>query len=167
MSSGATLCLFSFLQLQILVYRQSNRIGSRPPLTVLVSRLTKSLIILRLRVYSNLVEGLVDIKLYKDLSSTYQAKVLLSRGSGQQSLQVILFSLQQLIQKQSPLFSFLIKRIGMVKGAQLGLIKPLPRLLIRYYFRAYNLVIDYLQRGLKLRVFSLPCLISILQSYSR
>ena len=43
--SGATLLLFSFLQLQILVYRQSNRTGLRDPLAVLVPQLTKSLIV--------------------------------------------------------------------------------------------------------------------------
>ena len=42
-SSGAALLLLSFLQLWILVYRQSNRTGLRDPLAVLVPRLTESL----------------------------------------------------------------------------------------------------------------------------
>ena len=41
--SGATLPFLSFLQLWILVYRQSNRTGLRVPLAVLVPRLTESL----------------------------------------------------------------------------------------------------------------------------
>ena len=41
--SGASVLPLSFLQLWILVYRQSNRIGLRDPLAVLVPRLTESL----------------------------------------------------------------------------------------------------------------------------
>jgi len=47
------------------------------------------------------------------------------------------------MQKQSPLLGFFIKRIGKVKGTWLGLIKPLLRLLIRYYLVAYSLLVDY------------------------
>jgi len=46
------------------------------------------------------------------------------------------------MQKRSPPFGFLAKRIGELKGAYLGSIKPLLRLSIRYYFIAYNSAID-------------------------
>jgi len=46
------------------------------------------------------------------------------------------------MQKQSPLFSFLIKKIFKIKETWLGLIKPLSKLLIKYYFIAYNLAVN-------------------------
>ena len=101
-----------------LVYSQSISQSKREYLIFIRSIIgLKYIKILRPRVYPNLVEGLTDIKLCKDLSLLIQARVLLSIGSRQRSLWVILFSLQQLIQKRSPLFSFLVKRISIVKGA--------------------------------------------------
>jgi len=46
------------------------------------------------------------------------------------------------MQKQSPPFGFLMKRIGKAKGAWLGSIKPLFKYSIKYCFVAFNLAID-------------------------
>ena len=54
-SSGATALLLSFLQLQILVYRQSNYIDLRDPLAVHISQLTKSLIVVLLKFLNKII----------------------------------------------------------------------------------------------------------------
>ena len=80
-SSGAAALLLSFLQLQILVYRQSNCIDLRDPLTVLMSQLTKLLILL-IRAFSR-IYVLLDIQTSRSLLSLYSIIIYFINNKGQ------------------------------------------------------------------------------------
>ena len=102
-SSGAAALLLSFLQLQILVYRQSNCIDLRDPLAVLISRLTESLttyllslrnvLILLYSLYiqlNNIYFAIYYYRLYSLYNSPIDIFKFLLRKKGQFKLQIIL-----------------------------------------------------------------------------
>lgn len=99
------------------------------------------------------------------LALLIRASALLIRGSGYQSLQVIQFNFQKLIQNYRLLFSFLTNKTSSINSAQLGLIKPLSRLLIRYYLTVLSLAVVIWYKKLKLS-FQSPSSI-ILQLYDQ
>ena len=89
------------------------------------------------------------------------SKTLLIRGRGYLFFYIIVFSLQQSIQKYSPLLGFSIIRIGEVNSILLDIIKPLQRLSNIYFYAASSSSIFILYKGLYLIVFS--CYSSILR----
>ncbi len=113
-------------------------------------------ILLNIEIMSILVKYFIPFRLFKDS---------FVRGSRQQSLTKILFRPQQLTQKQRPLSSFLINRIGNIVEEELGQINPFFRFSSSQAFKAYSLLQDIAYSSLNRGV--LPLISLILQLYSR
>ncbi len=90
----------------------------------------------------------------KILALLIQARVLLINRIGYQSLQVSQFSFQKLIQNYKLLLGFCTKRTSAINRAWLGVMKPLYKLLIRYYLTISSSLVVILQSRLQLRVLS-------------
>ena len=92
------------------------------------------------------------LSLVNSLARLIQARVLLIRGSRYQSFFVRRFNFLKLIQKQRDLSSFLTKRTRAINRAQLDLIKPLSRFLIRYFLTTSNSSTNIRYSGQNLRL---------------